>query len=244
MFNQKIPLHFENSNYLVKTVTDKQELLKVFKLRYDIFYKEFNHKKNFLKLDKDKFDDICDHLIIIEKSSGLIIGTYRLNCSLFTDKFYSSTEFDISNVLKLSGIKIELGRACLLESYRKNSVLILLWRGIAEYSKIVGAKYLFGLSSVKQIEESTALSLYDYLDKNYHSEIRVFPKKAFKAKEDVKSEFSLNLIPNLLKFYLRCGSLICGEPAYDKKLNCYDFFTILDLHSTTKDIKEKFFNEI
>ena len=70
--------------------------------------------------------------------------------------------------------------------------------------------------------------------------MRVFPKGKYKLKEighhmeafqkfGIKSESIREFIPPLLKSYLKAGSVICGEPALDKKFKCADFFTVLDL---------------
>jgi len=245
-FSQNVPVLIENSKFSIKTISNKKELDEVLSLRYDIFYKEFADKKKIIKKDVEKFDFNADHLVIVDKTSNSIVGTYRVICSLFSDNFYSSTEFDIQNVLNKSGIKLELSRACIKEEFRKNVVILFLWRGIVEYIKKVEARYLFGLSSAK-VEKDQINELYTYLKNSFScsEEYKVFPKEKFKLNNIVEnieiSDNTKDLVPNLMKFYLKAGSLICGEPAYDKKMNCYDFFTILDREKITKEIESKFF---
>jgi putative hemolysin len=247
---QKVPVLIETERYIVKTISTKKELDEVFKLRYKIFYEELMGKKKLVKKDKDKFDVFCDHLVIVERVSNKIVGTYRINCSLFNKSFYSSTEFNIKNILRQSGVKVELGRACIEQDHRKNSVIVLLWRGIVEYSKQVNARFLFGLSSAKDLSEQQILDVFKYLkDKSFSSEkFRVYPKVGYKIRNLDKKlscvyvhENSSELVPSLIKFYLKAGSLICGNPAHDKKMRCYDFFTLLDRSNTTKCVEEKFF---
>ena len=48
-------------------------------------------------------------------------------------------------------------------------------------------------------------------------------------KFDIKTETAEELIPPLLKSYLKAGSKVCGEPALDRKFRCVDFLTILDV---------------
>jgi len=242
----RIQVFIENSKYIVKTISNKKELKEVLKLRYLVFYEEMLHKKKFIKLDVDKYDDFFDHLVLIHKDSGKIIGTYRINSSTFSKKFYCSTEFDLGNILNKSGVKIELGRTCIHPEHRKNLVILLLWKGLLEYAKNVNGKYLFGVSSVKELSINEILSLHNYF-KQYHfsdDSFRVYPKKKFAIKNfetfsSLSSIDSGKLVPNLLKFYLKTGSVICGEPVYDKKLRCYDFFTLLDLTNMNKDVESK-----
>jgi putative hemolysin len=249
-FLQKVPINIENVRYLVKTISTNKEFKEVLKLRYEIFYEELMKKKKILKIDKDKFDANCDHLVIIDRPTNKIVGTYRLNCSLFNKKYYSSTEFNIKTILDTDGVKVELGRACIKQEHRKNSVIVLLWRGIVEYSKVVNAKCLFGVSSVKDLSEQKIVEMYKYFRLNHYSKesLRVIPKKKFKIENltekslvDYNEEQIEEQVPNLIKFYLKAGSKICGEPAYDKKMKCYDFFTLLIRSQTSKSVEEKFF---
>jgi putative hemolysin len=36
-------------------------------------------------------------------------------------------------------------------------------------------------------------------------------------------------VPPLLKGYLRLGSWVCGEPAYDPDFNCADFYVLFSM---------------
>ena len=80
-------------------------------MRYSVFYKEKNAKadlpKKILRRDFDKVDRFADHLIVIDKNiSSLqnnIIGTYRLIRGDLANQyggFYTSTEFDLSNIFQ------------------------------------------------------------------------------------------------------------------------------------------------
>ncbi len=123
MENQKISIYIDTRRFLIKTAENSQKLEGALDLRYDVFYKESLNKDNFTKIDVDKFDLICDHLIIIDKKLDSIAGTYRLISSTFSDKFYSETEFLIDHTKTAKGIKVELGRACVHKNYRKGTVL-------------------------------------------------------------------------------------------------------------------------
>ena len=39
--------------------------------------------------------------------------------------------------------------------------------------------------------------------------------------------------PALLKGYLRCGSYVCGEPAWDPEFDTADFFVLLPMQRMT-----------
>ncbi|HEX3035652.1 MAG TPA: hypothetical protein VHT73_11080 [Thermodesulfobacteriota bacterium] len=46
---------------------------------------------------------------------------------------------------------------------------------------------------------------------------------------NIKMEKSEELVPPLLKSYLKAGAKVCGAPALDRKFRCVDFLPILDV---------------
>lgn len=252
-FRPKVSILIENRRFIIKTVEDTVELEKALNLRYDVFYKETLNKNSLIHIDADKFDLICDHLIIIDKELDSVIGTYRLISSTFSEKFYSETEFSMDTIKNAVGIKLELGRACVDRRYRNGLAIALLWKGVSEYTKAVNAKYLFGCSSITTTNIVEISLIYKYIKELHLSseDFRVFPKQKYKVKEldyylKAFDKFNLNLnamsdfIPPLLKSYFKAGSVICGEPALDKKFKCVDFFTALDIDLLSKSYEKKY----
>lgn len=246
-FRTKVKMLIENRRFIIKTVDNTIELEKALNLRYEVFYKETLKNNHLIHIDADKFDLVCDHLIIIDKTLNLVVGTYRLISSTYSDKFYSETEFSMDNIKNASGIKLELGRACVDRRYRNGLAIALLWKGVSEYMKLVNAKYLFGCSSISTTNIVEISLIYKYIKELHMSQesFRVFPKQKYKVKEleyyqQAFDKFNISIdqiaefIPPLLKSYFKAGSVICGEPALDKKFKCADFFTVLDIDSLSK----------
>jgi putative hemolysin len=250
-FNPKVKLFIERDRYIIKTAENHEELAGALRLRYEVFYRELLEKRRVHGFDIDRFDFKCDHLIIIDKESNALIGTYRLISSLFAKEFYSETEFDISNILALSGVKLELGRACVHKDYRTGSSIALLWRGIVEYMKLTNTQYLFGCSSVKATDLHEIASMYHILARDFMvpANLNVHPKRRFiirnfnELKSQVRDEDLLSVvekIPPLIKSYLNMGALICGEPALDKKFRCADFLTLFNTDTSTDKVQKKY----
>ena len=107
-------------------------------------------------------DILCDHLMIIEKKSQQVVGTYRVASSHYTQKFYSQGEFALEGLLVEDGPKIELGRACISKDHRNGMVMKLLWRGIGEYFKATRSRILFGCTSIKTMELKDAVMIAAY----------------------------------------------------------------------------------
>ena len=250
-FNPRVKLFIERDRFIIKTAENHEELAKVLRLRYEVFYRELLEKHRVYGFDIDRFDFKCDHLIIIDKKNNMLIGTYRLISSLFVNEFYSETEFDISNIITVPGVKLELGRACVHKDYRTGSSIALLWRGIAEYMKLTNTQYLFGCSSVKVTDLHEIASMYQVLARDYMapSHFTVYPKKCFtircfdELKAQVHDEDMLSVvekIPPLIKSYLNMGAHICGEPALDKKFKCADFLTLFNTDSSAGKAHKKY----
>ena len=196
---------------------------------------------------------LLDHLIIIDKEINSVIGTYRLISSSYSGKFYSETEFYMDRIKNAPGIKLELGRACVDRRYRNGLAIALLWKGVSEYMKEINAKYLFGCSSISTTNIVEISLIYKYIKELHISteNFRVVPKQKYKVKEldyyqkafdkfNINIDQIANFIPPLLKSYFKAGSVICGEPALDKKFKCADFFTVLEIDTLSKTYDKRY----
>jgi len=241
-FKPKIKIEKRIGNFVYKTVSNNIELRAALELRYDVFHREMLGKTKPYGLDIDSFDATCDHLIIIDTKKNLIVGTYRMNCSLFSDRFYSQNEFMMARILAHPGVKLELGRACIHRDYRRGMVISMLWKGIADYMMATNAEILFGCASVKTENPREAALLYRlFLEDNriapqYFAPPTIeftmanlnfwIPSFQNPLSLEDRSEAEA-MIPGLCRSYLNLGAYVAGEPAYDKEFKCIDFLTIL-----------------
>ncbi len=218
------------------------EVIRCFKLRHEVFYEEMAGRLSKSRLDYDEYDAVCDHLVIVHRPTEKIVGTYRINFSESSARFYTESEFDVSNWIDSQNENfIELGRACIQKNHRRGLVISLLWRGIAEYMKLVQAETLIGCSSIKVSDTRSAALIYKYFEVkgnlsneifNPHSKYRmndflfwmmVF-SKGLSEQQIIEAE---EKIPSLLKSYIKAGAKVCSYPALDLEFKCLDFVTIL-----------------
>lgn len=243
-FVPKIPIYLDKKNFIIKTADNAEELYQALKLRHDVFIEELLHKKKKSGMDIDHFDRKCDHLMIIDKRNNKLIGTYRLQSSLHTKKWYTATEFHMKQIRKLPGNKLELGRACVHPDYRNGITIALLWEGIHAYMLASDTKYMFGCSSIKTMDKEEIKAIYYYLLQQNHltDEHKVRPRTKFRVhglrrhlKKHPQHHVTLDAsaiqkkIPSLLQSYLKVGAKVCGRPALDKSFRCIDFLTLLDV---------------
>ncbi len=246
-------IKIETENYLVETLTDPADLREIFRLRYEVFFREFagrGNKFSFFPFDLDLHDFVCDHLAVKEKSSGKIVATYRL---LFQEEgearnFYTGGEFDLTSFRKLRGNKLELGRACVHKEYRSGVVISLLWKGLCQYAKKTHTKYMFGCSSLCRKEFASLPFIKEQLQKR-NAVVENFDVPV-QSKYSLENYNDLNLpsvisethrsMPSLINMYLLAGAKLGKEIAYDEEMDCLDFFTVLDFHHLPSSFERRF----
>jgi putative hemolysin len=198
-------------------------------------------------LDEDRFDLFCEHLIVEDRSRGQVVGTYRMQSGVTAKQnlgYYSEQEFDITPYENLRPQVLELGRASIDREHRSSEVLMLLWRGIAQYARGCGLRYLIGCSSLNSRDPQEGWSLYGQLGDFLTTEpLCTRPKPSYAlpapsgiATADVK-------VPRLLRTYIAVGARICGEPAWDREFGTIDFLTYLDLAQLSPAARNRFLPE-
>ena len=208
-------------------------------LRYRVFYNEMAAQATGemveLERDFDAFDAHCEHLLVFDNSLGdgpkAVVGTYRVmrrEAAEQCGRFYTADEYDIANLLNFPGEVLELGRSCIGAEFRNGATMQLLWRGIADYVLAHHVGLMFGCASLPGIEpERLALQL-SYL---YHHHLappalrawalpgRYVPMNRIPP-EEISPRRALQMLPPLIKGYLRVGGFV-GEGAVVD----YDFGT-------------------
>lgn len=227
-------------HYQVKTANTADELKSVFKLRYDVFYREFaNITDSELSspLDIEAYDSFCDHLIVKDLRNDEVVACYRLLSSEnkpLKENFYSESEFVIDEFINNGHRKLELGRACVNKKYRRGTVVLLLWRGLIEYARLSHSRYLFGCSSISHDQFSfipeilNEISLQDKFIQTWSVGVRE-NYQVDVTKLETKSDTALKAHTSLMQIYLNAGAEVGRNFAYDRAFNCIDLFTVLDL---------------
>src|SRR5215467_13116881 len=159
----------QNAAYEVLLATSLDEVQACQRLRYEVFNTELGEgleSSHAQGLDRDQFDVICDHLLVRDRESGVVVGTYRMQTGYRAKGnagYYSEEFFDFSPYEPLRGEMLELGRACVDREHRDASVLMLLWKGIFRYAQQSGARYLIGCSSLTSQDAAEGLEIYEKL---------------------------------------------------------------------------------
>ena len=233
--------------YTARLARDASEVRAAQALRFAVFNLELNEglaESLETGLDADPFDEVCDHLLVEHVTSGEIVGTYRLQTGVTAAQrlgYYSEQEFGFAPFESIRGEMIELGRACVHQQHRNLVVLGLLWKGIADYARERGGRYLCGCSSITSQDPAVGASAYADLYRKHlaESQWRTRPLAAFDCPLDQLAEEAPK-IPKLLRAYLSIGAKICGPPALDRQFKTIDFLTLLDLHAMPALVRARF----
>jgi putative hemolysin len=238
----------EKIGYRITTTRDTAYIRSAQRLRYAVFNVELGEGLDSSAdsgLDADPFDTQCDHLIIEERETCQVIGTYRLQTGVMAASgrgYYSAVEFDFSPYESLRHETLELGRACVHADHRNRAVLDLLWSGIARYAQSRGTRYLLGCSSLTSQSPGEGWGLYEQLTGKFlaPSHLRTRPVGQYiMPRPDGPAEAVKT--PKLFAAYLSVGAWIAGPPALDEDFKTIDFLTILDLENMTRAGRKHFF---
>jgi len=195
-------------------------------------------------MDEDPFDLFCDHLVVIDRSRREIVGTYRMQSGEKAARnlgYYSQQEFDFAPYERLRGEVLELGRASIALEHRSSEVLTLLWRGIAQYARSYGLRYLIGCSSLNSRDPREGWLLYQQLSAFLTpTELRTRPVEDYALPARDETARGETKVPKLLKTYIAVGARICAAPAWDREFGTIDFLTLLDLAQLSPAARSRF----
>jgi putative hemolysin len=235
------------ASYALRLARDAADIEAAQRLRFDVFNLELNEGLDAAYLsgrDADQFDECCDHLLVEDDRTGLVVGTYRLQTGQLAAAnhgYYSAQEFDFDPFEPIRCETVELGRACVHKDHRKLAVLNLLWRGIAIYAVERKARYLIGCSSLASQDAASGAAMYHALRDEFLVEesFRTEPVGDYRMSAD-SSTGDTPSVPKLLRAYLSIGAKICGPPALDRDFKTIDFLTLLDLRQLPDAVRNHF----
>ncbi|WP_307792280.1 GNAT family N-acetyltransferase [Streptomyces verrucosisporus] len=243
--------------YTVSLARDEADVRAAQRLRHEVFAGELGARLAGPEpgLDTDPFDAYCDHLLVRERATGEVVGTYRLlppGRARVAGRLYAEAEFELDGLLDGAGLRgdlVEAGRSCVHPGHRDGAVIALMWAGIARYLERTGHNWLGGCCSLPLADGgATAAAVWAAVAERHMApaEHRVRPRLPWRAggaqpvpgatagtaPHAASRAASRNVLPPLLRGYLRLGAKVCGEPAHDPDFGVADLYVLLSLRDT------------
>lgn len=242
--------HESKTNIVTTWARHLSEVREAQKLRYQVFAIEMGASlPNILSgYDVDIFDDYCEHLLVRDRKTWQVIGTYRVLTpaqAKLAGKLYSDSEFDLRALQPLRGRLAEIGRSCVHRDYRQGGVILALWKALVLFMTQNRLDDIVGCVSIPmnmQVSENqigmgyAAASIWRQMKENYlaSQELQVIPRLPLPVE---RLDQTLDIEPPaLVKGYLRVGAKVLGAPAWDPDFNTADLPMLMRM----KDLPERY----
>jgi putative hemolysin len=233
-------------NLGVRIAVTPAEIDAVQALRFRVFYAEMGATPEpaaaALKRDRDRFDTVAHHLIVVDHAIGAgpegVVGTYRLiqrPAAQRAGGFYSAGEYDIGPLLRFPGRVLELGRSCVDASHRSRAAMQLLWRGIAAYVFLHRIDLMFGCASLPGTDPDALAAELTYLYYNHLAPPALRPRALAGRYVNMRrldpASFDPRRVPAqlppLIKGYLRLGGFVGDGAVIDYDFNTTDVAVVV-----------------
>lgn len=237
----------------VRLARNASEVAAAQNVRFQVFYDELGARRSLVHQaearDADRFDDICDHLLVFDTSiegpdHEKVVGTYRLlpgERAGLTGGYYSENEFAIGELIaRHPGRRLlELGRSCVLPAYRSKRTVELLWQGIWAYCRKNRIDVMTGCASFPgtiPAAHAMALSwLWHHCRASGEWYVRAIADRYrsmdLMPVEAVDERLALAEMPPLLKGYLRLGGKFGDGAVVDFDFGTTDVFVVLPVEA-------------
>ncbi len=245
--------------YSLLLSTDPAMIEAAQRLRYDVFTSTrgfalpADDGQGSDRLDVDRFDEFCDHLLVRDDDTGELVGCYRMLApagAIAAGGLYTATEFDIRAFDPLRPSLVEMGRAVVREGHRNGAVVLLMWAGILVYLDRYVSYHVTGCVSVPiggeaedEVPGAALRGVRDLILGRHGAppRYRVCPHRPVvidgTALDDIPPPARPS-VPALLRGYLRLGAKVCGEPAHDPDFGVGDFCVLFGkAHADTRYLK-------
>ena len=221
----------------------QSEVREAQKLRFDVFATEMGARlPNAVPgHDVDLFDDFCEHLLVRDKTSQQVIGTYRVLTPAQAKRVgstYSDTEFDLTRLRGVRERMVELGRSCVHRDHRHGGVIMALWGALASFMVRNQLDTMIGCASIPMQHEGVhgmvggghaAASIWRQVKDQHLAPIDFHVRPRLPLPVDRLNSSLEVQPPALIKGYLRLGAKVMGPPAWDPDFNAADLPMLMRL---------------
>jgi putative hemolysin len=169
-----------------------------------------------------------------------VVGTYRVLRQDVAERslgFYTQGEYNIAPLIasKPDLRFMELGRSCVLRSYRTKRSVELLWHGLWTYVREHKVDVMIGCASFEGTDPQAHAMALSFLHHHAmapaewrvpaHEHIHV--PMDYLPKERIDMKAALKAMPPLIKGYLRLGAFVGDGAVIDRQFGTTDVLIVL-----------------
>src|SRR6201991_4866811 len=133
----KKDIRLEAGDFVARLALTEEERMAAYSLRFVVFNLEMNEGLESAYVDgydRDHFDDVCDHMIVEDRRTRAVVGTYRMQMGEVAGQYfgyYSEQEFCFAPYESMRSQIGDRGRGAILRVSGGGDVLHLLGGGMA-----------------------------------------------------------------------------------------------------------------
>ena len=189
-------------------------------------------------LDCDRFDALCEHVLIEVADSGELLCCFRLlpMAGQRLDQSYSGQFYDLSALHDFPGELLELGRFCVKPGLFDADILRLAFAVVAQLVDARDVKLLLGCSSFSGTDPNAHAAAFAFLQANHLAPKGLGPRVRADEVVPLKAQgfdrdAALRGLPPLLRSYLAMGGWVSDHAVVDRDLNTLHVFTAVEISS-------------
>lgn len=232
--------HRDTDRYIAGFANSDRCVEAALRLRFQVFNVELEEGLSDslnTGLDRDEYDAQMTHLVLLDKESEDVVGTYRIQAARDASRgrgLYSAQEYELAPLQGYLESSVELGRACLAVEHRNFRAMIAMWLGIGGFMNVYGLRYLFGCCSLTTQDPDDGWRALKTLREAdcLHPDLLLKAMPGYSCgSRDRALDPELGAgykLPKLFRTYLKLGSKVISEPAIDRAFGTVDFLVLLD----------------
>lgn len=186
--------------------------------------------------DRDRFDDLCRHMLVEEAATGRLLACYRWLDSDFAGicDSYSGQFYDLRRLTPQPGRVLELGRFCLDPAVQDPDVLRLAWASLTAHAMAAGVWLLYGCSSFAGADPGRHAAALAHLARHHLAPPDRQPGRKAPATLALRDDPALppppaSALPPLLRSYLAMGGQVSDHAVLDHDLDTLHVLTLVDV---------------
>ncbi len=220
---------------LASTIEERRA---TFRLRHEVFTSLGAHVGGGAPgIDQDEFDDVCQHIAVwdgaqLAATSRVLLpeGARRMGC------YFSSTEFDLGELVRKHDNILEIGRVCVHPDYRSSPAVTMMFRFVTWLALHTKVNYLMGCGTLFERRPERVHAIAQILRKRgLVDDIGVTPIHSVPRPEaGVADDVGWSDVAPLIRTYLLLGGRVLGDPCIDPIFDSAEVLILMPVARLTR----------